>query len=191
MAKANSSRRSGKRILIIIGAGVLLVLIPLCYYLCFSFLVWLSFQKQHQADAQMIANFQKHQNDFERLRQMVLEDKGLIRVDDDWTEPHDPQTIGIKPERIAQYRSLFKQVGIPRGFSSAADRKDIEFIDTTKGMLDHGSFKGYVYLKSRPKKLLDNLDTLESQKMPDGVGKKWIQGYRLIEGNWFLYYDSI
>ena len=179
-----NNRRSRKRKLIIIGAVALLALILSCLYFCsFPFLVWYSFQKQHQADAQMLANFQKHKNDFELLRQMVLEDKGLTRVDDDWTNPHDPQTIGVKPERIAQYRNLFRELDIPRGFSAAAERDAIRFIATTAGMLDHGSFKGYVYLKSPPKKFLDNLDALSSQKMLE-------EGYRRIEGKWFLYYDG-
>src|SRR5689334_24230798 len=55
----------------------------------------------HLSDEVLIAKFNAHRAEFEKLLAMVLENKGLTRVDEDWTEPRDPQTIGISRERIA------------------------------------------------------------------------------------------
>ena len=92
---------------IFVGLTALMVLLPLgaCVYLAFSIP---DFKGQpRQPDVRMIANFQQYKSDFERLRQMIIEDKGLVGVDDDSTEPRDPQSIGLSPERIAQYRKYF------------------------------------------------------------------------------------
>jgi len=136
----------------------------------------------HQPDRQMIANFQTHKTEFEYLRQMVTEDKWLTRVDDDWTEPRDPQTIGILPDRIAKYRRIFHQLGIPRGISATAGRDRIEFIASSQGWVASGSSKSYVYLAKRPDEVLDDLDSLSSLQKPFGIG------YKHIEGNWYLYF---
>jgi hypothetical protein len=183
MFQINKSESAIRQKLIFFGLAALIVFIPIggCIYFTLSFPDFNTGQP-HQSDAQMIANFQKYKSDFERLRQMILEDKGLTRVDDNWTEPRDPLTIGIKSERIAQYRRMFQQLGIPRGFSATAERDRIEFIASAQGWVASGSSKCYVYLKTRPDELLDDLDKLSLQEKPFGTG------YRHIEGDWYLYF---
>lgn len=136
----------------------------------------------HLPDDQLIANFQAHKPEFERLRLMILEDKGLTRVDVDWTQPNDPTTIGVTPERIAEYRRLFTQLGLARGFS--AYRHDIEFLASCQGWVASGSSKGYLYKAKPPLTLEDNLDQYSSQERAVGYG------YRKIEGSWYLYFEA-
>jgi hypothetical protein len=136
----------------------------------------------HLSDSQLIAAFQTHKPDFERLRTMILEDKGLTRVDDDWTVPTDPQTIGITVQRIAEYRKLFQKLGIARGFSAYEDRHEIEFWASAQGWVAHGSHKGYVYASAIPAPILESLDSLAAQKGNVGYG------YKHIEDNWYLSY---
>ena len=183
MFQINKSEGAIRQKLIFFGLAALIVFIPIggCIYFTLSFPDFNTGQP-HQPDAWMIANFQKHKSDFERLRQMILEDKGLNRVDDNWTDPQEPLTIGIKSERIARYRRIFQQLGIPRGFSATAERDKIEFITTTQGWLAGGSLKSYMYLKTPPDEVLDDLDKLTFQERPVGTG------YRHIEGNWYLYF---
>lgn len=138
--------------------------------------------QSHQSDEQMIANFQQHKTEFEQLRQMILDDKGFTRIDDDWTEPSDPQTINIKPSRITEYRKLFQLLNIPRGFSATQDKNEIEFIASSQGWIASGSSKSYVYLSTRPESLLNNLNQMSLTDKPFGTG------YRHIEGNWYLYF---
>jgi hypothetical protein len=141
------------------------------------------FQGQpHLPDAQLIANFQAHKEGFERLRQMIIEDKGLTRVDDNWTAPGDPKAIGVSPERIAEYRKLFSQLGIPRGFSATSERDRIEFLASSQGWVAHGSHKCYLYASNPPKDLIGSLDHISSKNRSVG------EGTRQIEGNWYLHF---
>jgi hypothetical protein len=136
----------------------------------------------HLADDQLIGKFHEHRADFERLREMVLEDRGLTRVDDDWTAPSDPTTIGVTADRIAEYRLLFKKLGLARGFSAGLDRREIELLASAQGWVAHGSHKGYVYTVRVTESLDADLDHYSSQERPLG------SGYRRIEGNWYLYF---
>ena len=144
----------------------------------------LFWEQSHLPDSQLIANFQEKKADFEHLRQMILEDEGLTRVDVDWTEPRDPQTVGISSERIAEYRKMFRRLGTPRGFSATRGRSNIEFIASSQGFVTHGSHKSYAYLRDRPDTLLDSLDGFIEPSKKRAVGT----GYRHIEGNWYLYF---
>lgn len=142
-------------------------------------------EQPHLPDKELIANFNAHKADFEKLVSMVLEDKDLTRVDDDWTSPRDPQTIGVSPERIAEYRQMFAKLGLPRGFSATVDKTRIEFIASSQGYVTHGSSKGYLYGdKSFSGEVVESLDEMSLAKRPFG------SGCRHIEGKWYLYFNG-
>src|SRR5690242_14414693 len=86
------------------------------------------------SDDQMLRNFQEHRAAFEKLRDMILEDRDLQRVDRDWTDPADPATIGITSQRIAEYRKLFRELGIARGFQAYGDRSEIRLLAHAEGL---------------------------------------------------------
>ena len=73
---------------------------------------------RHPTDETMIQNFTSHRQAFQELVTMIQADKSLRRVDDNWTDPSDPTTINVTPERIADYRRRFAVCGVPRGFYS-------------------------------------------------------------------------
>ena len=159
-----------------------LILTLMCALAAFS-LGGCLFGSEHSTDEQMISNFQEHRSEFEQLLEMIRSDKGLLRVDDTWTLPEDPQTIGVSRDRINEYRNMFYRVGVPRGFSAPESRESIELIATTKGLSVTGSAKGYAWLASRPVVVVDDLDTYWSK---DG---KSFRAFRHIEGNWYLWFD--
>lgn len=137
----------------------------------------------HQSDEELIANFNSHKAEFEKLLAMVLEDKMLSRVDENYTEPSDAQAVGISQERIAEYRRLFRELGIARGFSAPDSRDYVEFISSSQGWVDSGSSKGYLYGTGQTQMaLIDSLDKFSSQPRPRGSGR------RRIEGKWSLYF---
>ena len=140
---------------------------------------------QPPSDQQLLNNFARHKATFNELSQMVLMDKNLTRVDYDWTDPSDPQRIGVPPERIAKYRSLLESVGLHRGFSSDGVHS-VEFISYGQGSAaSSDEFKGYMYFATPPKQVLKTLDYCH----PDE--KKGVEAYRLIEGHWYLYYEYL
>jgi hypothetical protein len=136
----------------------------------------------HLPDAQLIANFHAHKEEFERLRQMVIEDKGLTMVNDLWPAPDDPKPSECSQERAAEYRKLFSQLNLPWGISATLDRDRIEFGASAQGQKYHASTKGYLYTSRRPENLVDSLDNISSQDLPIGAWN------RHIEGNWYIHF---
>lgn len=137
----------------------------------------------HPSDQSLIANFEKNQATFNELIAMIREDKGLERVDDNWTNPNDPAAVGVTNERIAKYRKMFKDLNIPRGFSSSTEPVRIELLASTSGLSISGSSKGYAFLKNKPKPIVDNLDDYISSDSQSSIA------YRPISGNWYLFYE--
>ncbi len=106
------------------------------------------------SDEALIRNLAEHRAVFDRLIAMIREDKGLERVDDDWTLPDDPASIGVSPERIAEYRRLFAEAGLPRGFAAYGDRAAVNFIAYAEGLSVSGCAKGYLYSETAPDDLV-------------------------------------
>jgi len=141
----------------------------------------------HKSDEELIANFRSHRGEFTRLLQMINEDRDLKRVDYYWTSPENPRSIGITQNRIDEYRTLFRQACVPRGFSAFQSKDYIEFIASSLGLAVSGSSKGYLYAKEPPARLIDNLDNYrgQSSKMSPAFPV-----YRHIEGNWYLFFEA-
>jgi hypothetical protein len=137
----------------------------------------------HKSDEQLIANFKTHEAEFNQLREMILADNRLLRVDEDWTKPEDPKTIGIPDERIATYRKIFRKLDIPRGFYFYPESGEVKFISSAQGLAVSGSSKSYVWLKEPPSTLVDSIDTY-----PIKAGATY-PVYRHVTGNWYLEYD--
>jgi len=134
----------------------------------------------HQSDQQMIENFQSHQQEFEELRAMLLQDKAISIIGEDWTDPPDPIVVGVSKSRISEYRRIFKKINIAGGIRRYADDEGLELIASSQGYVVHGSSKSYVYSSEVPGELSQNLDNMSSANHPLG------QGYRRIQGNWYL-----
>ena len=130
---------------------------------------------------------------------MVVNDKGLVRVDDTWTKPEDPATIGVNPERIADYRARFRRLGIPRGFQAYGGPDHIIFLAWVQGITVAGSAKGYAWCEKAPEDLVPDLDSAweanhqeylkKNQQQPNNW-EKHLDLYRHIEGNWYLHFED-
>ncbi len=169
-----------------LGVLALLAAPLLVYALMFSW-IFTSGDIPHKPDEELIANFQSHKAEFNKLLQMVNEDKDLKRVDYYWTAPENPQTIGVSQERIDEYRRLFNKADIPRGFAAFQSKDYIEFISSAQGLAVSGSSKSYVYSIERPSNVVDNLDTYRS---PESKSSPTYPAYRHIEGNWYLCFEA-
>jgi hypothetical protein len=175
-----------KIILAVLALPALVAGAVLAYGLMLS-LAFTSGDIPHKADQELIANFQSHRTEFNRLLQMINEDRDLKRVDNDWTFPENPQAIGIAQERIDKYRTLFRQAGVPRGFSAFQSSDYIEFIASSQGLAVSGSSKGYLYAKEPPPRVIDNLDTYRAQESKFSPA---FPVFRHIEGNWYLFFEA-
>jgi hypothetical protein len=159
--------------------------------------------KPHPTDEEMIATFREHRAEFEQLRAMMQQDEGLARVDDDWTQPEDPASIGVPPERIAEYRSLAKKLALERGVAGFGDKAQrIDFIASARGLSISGSSKSFVWLGTPPQPtedtaIVENLDNHVRQKQAERSAyfdkhKRRMSGniraLREIEPHWYLEY---
>jgi hypothetical protein len=138
---------------------------------------------RHPSDSALLKNFQSHRAEFNHLLVMFLADKGLGRVAYDFTRPEDPASVGVSPERLAEYRKLFDQLGLSAGIEGYGDKEEVQFYASTQGLSVSGSAKGFAYLTRPPSLLVDRLDNYRSK---DG---KSFTAFRHIEGNWYLYLD--
>ena len=66
----------------------------------------------------MIDNFRRHQSEFQQLLEMFLSDKGLTRVDFDFTRPEDPSAVGIAQQRLDEYRRIFIDLNLTSGIGA-------------------------------------------------------------------------
>ncbi|CAN5498102.1 hypothetical protein BH10ACI3_BH10ACI3_08860 [soil metagenome] len=171
-------KRTKKILLLSAGA---LVLVVGSFLACgiYSFMAspFLGEEIDDQPDAVLINNFHSQKAEFEQLREMVIQDQTMSRVDNDWTDPSTFDTT-----RVAEYRRLFKVIGTPRGVI-AYDRERIRLISSSHGWFSSGSTKGYLYLKKPPKNLADSLDNYGWHTKMDTFA------VRHIEGNWYLFFD--
>ena len=161
--------------------------------------------KDHPSDDAMINNFDDHREEFEALRVMMQADKGLERVDPGFVKPENPDAVGVTPERIEQYRSLSKKLGLERGIEAFGDSATrVALLASCRGLSVSGSSKTYIWLKAPPeptagRAIVEDLDSYlrerrdERRKFFD-THKHGMSGhvdaYRLIEGNWYLHYED-
>ena len=161
--------------------------------------------KNHPTDEAMISNFDDHREQFESLRGMMQADKGLQRIDFDWTKPDDPATVGVPPERLEQYRGLCKKVGLERGVEAVGDSATrVAFLASCRGLSVSGSSKSYVWLSTPPEPTDGRLVVLDVDayvrqrqeeraryfKAHQRVMSGHVDAYRHIEGNWYLHYED-
>ncbi len=150
-----------------------------------ALLAFVACGRQHPPDDEMIQNFIRHRSDFERLLEMVRADKYLQRVDDNWTDPKDPNGIGVTPERIAAYRELFAKCSVPRGFEAFRRDEQILFIASAAGMATGGSSKSYAY-RPNPPLPAETVTVIDTYKPKH---RKSFTIYRRIADNWYLCYE--
>jgi len=137
------------------------------------------------SDQEIIAQFKAHRAQIDTLMEMMRTDQVLMRVDDNWTDPADPTTVGISHARIAEYREILETVGWPRGFYYDPKSGCVSFIAWTVGLTGSGASKSVVYMPENPTPLVDDLDAYHP---PPGQG--YLLAYRHLEGPWYLQIDG-
>jgi hypothetical protein len=139
------------------------------------------------SDAEMIDNLTRNRAAFDDLVAMVRTDARLERVDDTWTRPTNPATIGVTPERIALYRTKLAALGIARGFSAFRPDGAIFFLTYAEGTTLAGRGKSYVWADVEgfmASSLEPALDPLWATR------RRRVYAFRHVDGPWFLHMNS-
>ncbi|QCK88059.1 hypothetical protein E8L99_21015 [Phreatobacter aquaticus] len=139
------------------------------------------------SDAEMIDNLTKNREAFDELVAMVRADRRLERVDDTWTRPTNPATIGVTPERITLYRTKMAALGIARGFSAFRPDGAIFFLVYAEGTTVNGRGKSYVWSETgdfSESSMEADLDPLWATR------RRRVYAFRKVDGPWFLHMNS-
>ena len=150
---------------------------------------------QNLDNPNLIANFTKNISAFDRLRDMAVEDKHLVRIAPDYTwldtDLQWPRNqVGISDERWSEYKSLFQKLDVPDGVFQTDDFPGaIFFIARSKGLCTGGSGAGYVYSATRlsptsehPTRDLD----YQARKNPN---RHYAYTFQEIKPNWYAFYE--
>ena len=141
------------------------------------------------SDQRLLSNFDKHEATFNKLMEMLKTDRDLIRVDQDWTEPKNPETIGVSPARITRYREMLKEARVPRGLHSEPFTHEVDFFYWMIGSaISSDTTKGYAYRTRPPMEVLNTLDGFHSY--PKNADEA-VKVYRHVRGNWYLFYEYV
>lgn len=131
------------------------------------------------SDQTLLAHFERHEATFRRIVQLKDADKNLFRVDESWTDPDQPQTIGVSSARLAEYRRLLREAGTPRGFMVWKETNGLHFFCWVSGSgFTSTRTKGVAYLRKPPAETVPSLD----QPLYSSLA------YRHIRGHWYLFY---
>jgi hypothetical protein len=138
------------------------------------------------SDAAMLRHFERHEATFAALAQMATADKGLDRVDENWTMPADTNSVGVSTERLGVYRRLLSQAGTPRGFQVSKSHDGFDFFHWLIGSaISDDTDKGFAYRTTPPPSTVRTLDVIRADSREPFIA------YRHIHGNWYLYYEYI
>lgn len=138
----------------------------------------------HPSDQVLEHRFRARESDFNKLVQMLNEDKDIVRLDGDFVFLNDSSTRNISNHRLAEYRRLFKAVGLESGIHR--DRVHaVRLIASSKGLFIPTSEKSYVYSSVEPSPVVESLDKIIERNRGDQPPV-----FKRLSGDWYLYYES-
>ncbi|MEZ7196971.1 hypothetical protein [Pseudodesulfovibrio karagichevae] len=147
----------------------------------------------HDSDDALLHNFANNRAIFEGIVAKVQDDGDIIRIGKNWYKLADWIARSDNPDRIVQYRKLFKEISIDSGIHvtySSAGKARVLFYSSWTGFLSPGSCKGYAY-EPYPIDAAILVDSIDGYKPKANRSSFW-RIYRGIkeENNWYLYYES-
>ncbi len=130
------------------------------------------------SDAELIRNFSRNREAFERLREFVAQDDLHGRVHAAYFDDKR-----ISKERIAEYRWLMELTDVMRLGARGADEA-ISFDVGAVGFLDIGTYKGYLFSPTAPQ--MPMAPSLDSSCAPPGSPERYCNAARHMDGPWWL-----
>lgn len=142
-------------------------------------------------DAILEANFKQHESDLDLLVRMSQADAHVVRITDDFTWldnnaawPRPKSELGFSEERWAQYRKLFRTAGLEGGITREKSGDVTYLIFSSKGLVTHGTEKGYAFSEKELSPLGRSLDDVT--QMPKGHSVM----FKKLKEHWYLFYMS-
>ena len=137
---------------------------------------------------QLIQNFQNHRASYERLRNMLLADEGLIRVAT-WGVETTNHVSSKPPEgtfpvaRYNEYLSLLKDIDAEVAFREERQNPDVGVVVWASGWAGNIRHIDICWLTQEPKNTVASLDDFHKRPVPRQPV------FRHLDGNWYLWAD--
>jgi hypothetical protein len=138
----------------------------------------------HPSDQVLEQRFRAHEADFNKLVQMLNEDRDIVRLVGDSVFLSGDSHRSVATHRLTEYRRLFKAVGLESGIHRDGVNA-VRLIASSKGLLIATSEKSYVYSSVEPSALVESVDEIIKRNRGDQSPV-----YKRLGGNWYLYYES-
>mgnify|MGYP000944811643 CR=1 FL=1 len=130
-------------------------------------------------DAMLRAHFERHRPALDRMVAMAGEDTRLLAVSEEATDPAEPEGYGVSAERVAAYRRLLREVGLPKGFFVREDRSGIDFPHWEFGSgFTSVTIKGIAYSPEPPERYIPP---------PRSGTREAFVSFRPLRDHWYIY----
>ena len=175
-----------KKVIVTFGSIVLCFLVS-----CGGVLTYLSLSSRPPQEAELIQNFYSHQAAFERLRDMLQDDSGLIRLGGwgvattDSVVPRIPPEGKFPSDRYDEYRDLLEQVGGTVASRREGKPANPSILIWGWGFAGETRHVGICWMEEEP---ANQIPTLDGYQGRGGFGDR-IVVYRHVETNWYLWTD--
>lgn len=150
---------------------------------------------RHPSDVTLLERFAANRAKFALLVAMSDVDQRVIRIAHDFTRvegglvwPAGNSLQGISTERWAQYRALFRQLGLESGLYRGRlpnGTPVVVLVASSLGIVNHGSSKGYAYSTGKISPVFESLDNQAAVMGDNGHGA----AFRAIGDGWYLELD--
>jgi hypothetical protein len=149
-------------------------------------LAWFFVAGGPPSDESVVIHFQSAKIHLEHLRQMLSDDTtvevvaGYGVTTDKSIVAKPPTEVGMRPARYQEYMDTLGAAGASTAFHRDEEYK---FGIGGRGFASHGWRLALIYRDSPPdpQEVIDSIDGFRPS------GSKWRQGYRHLEGNWYIW----
>lgn len=149
-------------------------------------LAWFLVAAGPPSDESVVIHFQRAKIHLEHLRQMLSDDTAVEGVagygvtTDKSIVAKPPTEVGMTPARYQEYMATLSAAGV----TVALHRdKEYKFGIGGQGFASHGWRLALIHRDSPPdpQQMIDSIDGFRPS------GSNWRQGYRHLEGNWYIW----
>jgi hypothetical protein len=172
---------------------VIATAVLICFALALGLVVIIAILLPHKSppkEKQVIQDFYAHRAAYERLRNMLLEDKGLVQVGSWGVETTSPIGMSKPPpgnfplDRYNAYLALLNETGAAGAFRGREDPPEfVGVLVYASGWAGDTRHVEICWLDREPPNLVVSLDDFYKTPKP----RKPV--FRRVDGNWYLWAD--
>lgn len=152
-------------------------------YLIFILISFLGNSCSHPSDEELQRKFLVNKEVFIELKDMLIEDKNIVRMDSEDIFYIDYSKDKITESRFNKYKKLFETINLTQGIHRD-NESTIRFIVSTNGFPLSASEKSILYT-TNPLLSVHSADgaKVKEEKKPYGI-------YQKIDKDWYLFYEN-